>query len=68
MPNIYLKLNTEEKNLRSQIFNFLFLKNLSSGEFWGAPTHEDTIDFKASCCDLKIRGLGAKLCVDFLSF
>ena len=45
MPNIYLKLNTEEKNLRSQIFNFLFLKNLSSGEFWGAPTHEDTIDF-----------------------
>ena len=45
MPNIYLKLNTEEKNLRSQILNFLFLKNLSSREFWGAPTHEDTINF-----------------------
>ena len=45
MPNIYLKLNIEEKDLRSQIFNFLGLKNLSSGEFWGAPTHEGTIEF-----------------------
>ena len=45
MPNIYLKLNIEEKDLRSQIFNFLGLKNLSSGELWGAPTHEDTTEF-----------------------
>ena len=44
MSNIYLKVTIEEKN-RSQSFYFLVLKNLSPGEFWGTPTHEDIIEF-----------------------
>ena len=44
MSNIYLKL-TIEKNFRSQNFDFLSLKNLSPGQFWGGPTHEDITAF-----------------------
>ena len=43
MLNIYLKV-TIEKNWRSQNFDFLSLKNLSLGQFWGAPTHEDVTE------------------------
>ena len=45
MSKIYLKVTIEEKNGRSQNFNFLGLKNLSPSQFWGAPTHEDIIKF-----------------------
>ena len=41
MSNIYLKVNLR----RSQNFDFLGLKNLSSGQFWGAPTDTDIIEF-----------------------
>ena len=41
MSNIYLKVNIEATN-----FNFLDLKNLSQGQFLGAPTHADIIEFK----------------------
>ena len=44
MSNIYLKV-TIEKNWRSQNFDFLGLKSLSPGQFWGAATHEDIIEF-----------------------
>ena len=30
---------------RSQNFDFLDLKNLSRGQFWGAPTNADIIEF-----------------------
>ena len=40
MLNIYLKVTIEEKN-----FDFLGLKNFSPGQFRGAPTHEDMIEF-----------------------
>ena len=30
---------------RSQNFDFLGLKNLSPGQFWGALTHADNIEF-----------------------
>ena len=44
MSNIYLKVTTE-RIWRSQIFNFLRLKNLSPGQFLGgAPTHVDMIE------------------------
>ena len=39
MSNIYLKV-TIETNWRSQNFDFLSLRNLSPGQFWGAPTHD----------------------------
>ena len=29
----------------SQNFDFLGLKNLLPGQFWGAPTHADIIEF-----------------------
>ena len=45
MSNIYLKVAIEEKNWRSQNINYLGLKNLSLGQFWGAPTHEYFIEF-----------------------
>ena len=58
MSNIYLKF-TIEKNWRSQtsIFNFF-------GELQLTQT---SLNFK-TCCNLKIRGLGAKLGVAFLLF
>ena len=62
MSNTYLKVTIEEKNKRSQNFDFLGLKNLPSCQFCGTPTHADITEF-LSCCNLKIRDLGAKLCV-----
>ena len=68
MSNIYLKVTVEEKNWRSQNFGFPGLNNLSRCQFWEAPTHADITDFKISCCNLKNRVLGPKLCVAFLLF
>ena len=45
MTNFYSKVTTEEKNWRSQNFDFLGLKNLSPCQFWGTPAHEDIIEF-----------------------
>ena len=42
MSNISLKVIIQ-KNPLSQNFDFLSLKNLSPGQFWGAPTHADII-------------------------
>ena len=44
MSTIYSKV-TIEKNWRSQNFNFQSIKNLSPGQFWGAPTHAYIIEF-----------------------
>ena len=44
MSNIYLKVSRGEKLTFSKL-DFLGLKNLSPGQFWGAPTHEDIIEF-----------------------
>ena len=45
MSNIYLKVSIAEKNGRPQNFDFLGLKDLSAGMFWGAPTLEEIIEF-----------------------
>ena len=45
MSNIHVKVTIEDKNWRSQNFDFLGLKNLSQCQFWGAPTHADIIKF-----------------------
>ena len=57
MPNIYLKV-TLEKNWRSQNFDFLSLDQLT----------QISLKFKTSCCNLKIRGVGANLSVAFQLF
>ena len=68
MSNINLKV-TIEKNWRSQNFDLLTLKNLSPGQFLGSSnSRRYHLNFKTSCSNLKIRGLGAKLCVAFLLF
>ena len=36
---------TIEKNWCSQNFDFLSSKNLSPGQFWGAPTYADINEF-----------------------
>ena len=41
MSNIYLRGTIR----RCQNFNFLDLKNLLPGQFWGTPTHVDIIEF-----------------------
>ena len=64
ISNIYLKINIEEKNGRSENFNFLVLKDLSPGH--QLQLKKISSNFKTSCYNLKIRGLGAKLCVAFL--
>ena len=44
MSNINLKVRTE-KNWRSQNFDFLSFKDFSSGQFLGAPTNANKIEF-----------------------
>ena len=41
MSKIYLSVTM----IRSQNLAFLSLKILSPGQFWGAPTHPDIIEF-----------------------
>ena len=36
--------------------------------FWEPQLTQVSLNFKTSCCNLKIRRLGAKLCVAFLLF
>ena len=45
MSNIYLKVTIEEKNWRSQNFDFVDLKNMSPGQFWRVSTYEDIVEF-----------------------
>ena len=58
MLNIYLKISIE-KNWLSQNFDFLSLQ-VSLWEFYLTQV---SLNFKTSCCNLKIRGLKTKLCV-----
>ena len=64
MSNIYLKATIEE-NLCSQNFDFLGLKNLSPGQFWGAPSHEDIIEFCNFLLQLKNQSSGSKTVCTF---
>ena len=65
MSNVYLKVTTEKKR-RTRNFDFLSLKSLSSGHFLGScNSHRYHSIFKLLVCNLKIRGLRAKLCVAF---
>ena len=68
MSNIYLAVNVEEKNWRSQNLDLLDFKNLHHISFGELQLMLISLNFKTSCSTLKIRGLGAKLCVAFLLF
>ena len=69
MSNIYLQLIIE-KIWGSQNIDFLNLKFVSRSIFGKSKARRYHWIFKTSycCCNLKIRGLKAKLCVVFLLF
>ena len=69
MSNIYLNVAIE-KNRRSQNFNFLGLnkKFVTRSVFGELQLTQISLNFKTFYCNLKIRGLGVKLCVAFLFF
>ena len=53
-----------------QIFKcaLVYLKFVSRSVVGGHQLKQITLNFKTSCCNLKIRGLGRKECVAFLLF
>ena len=63
ISNIYIKV-TIQKNWRSQSFDYLkFFSKIVFGEL---QLMQISLNFKTSYCNLKVRGLWAKLCVAFL--
>ena len=65
MSNIYLKA-TIETFPKLQFFGFK--KFVARSVFGELQLTQILLNFKTSCLNLKIRGLGAKLCVAFLLF
>ena len=65
MSNIYLKVTTETFS-KLQISGFK--KFVARSVFGELQLTQISLNFKTSCCNLKIRGLGAKLGVTFLLF
>ena len=54
-----------EKVVYSELL-FLSLKSSSPGQFfWELQLMQMSLNFQTYCCNIKIRGLGAKLSVDF---
>ena len=65
MSNIYLKVTIETMSK----FRFSGFKKFAPRSVFGElQLTQILLNFKTSCCNLKIRGLGAKLCVAFLLF
>ena len=67
MSNIYLKVTIDKKFL-TQNFNLEFKKFVSRSVFGELQLMQISLNLQTSCYNLKIRGLGAKLCVAFLLF
>ena len=67
ISNIYLKV-TAEKLLLDILKTFQSIKICYQVSFGELQLAQITLSFKYSYCNLKIRGLGAKLCVAFLLF
>ena len=69
MSNIHLKVTIEEKNWRFQNFDLPGLKKMCHQVSFGElQLMKISLNFQTSCCDLKNRGSGAKLCVTFVLF
>ena len=65
MSNIYLKVTIETfSKLRLSRFKEFDTRSV----FGDLQLTQITLNFRTSCCNLKISGLGAKLCVAFLLF
>ena len=61
MSNIYLKVSIKN-------FDFTGLKNLSQGQFWGAPTHAVITEFQNFLLKLKNQRSGSKTVCGFSIF
>ena len=61
MPNIFFRVTIDKKG-RIQNFHVLSLKSLSHGE----RQLMKISNFQTFCCNLRTRGMGGKLCSDFL--
>ena len=70
MSNIYLKVTIakNEKLTFSKLRFFKFKKFFTRSVFGELQLMQISLNFKTSCCNLKIKGLKAKLCVAFLLF
>ena len=70
MSNIYLKLLLRKRDVLKTYISHVQKVSVQVS-FLGAPTHADINEFsnfQLFCCNLKIRGLAAKLFVNFLLF
>ena len=61
MPNIYYEVTIEVNNWSSQNFYFLGLTNCHHVSFGELQLTKTSLNFKTSCCNLRIRYLVAKL-------
>ena len=61
MPNIYYEVTIEVNNCSSQNFYFLGLSNCHHVSFGELQLTKTSLNFKTSCCNLRIRYLVAKL-------
>ena len=67
MLNIYWSYYWEKLTFSKLQFS-KFKKLVTRSVFEELQLTQISLNFKTSCCNLKIRGLGAKLCVAFLLF
>ena len=68
MPNIYLKVTIGKKLTFWELPFSKFRKFVTRPIFGELQLNQIPLNFQTSSCNLKIRGLGAKLCVAFLLF
>ena len=66
MSNIYIKVAIEKKFSKLRFCKSK--KFVSTSVFGELQLTQISMNFKTSCCNIKIRGLGAKVCVSFLFF
>ena len=65
MPNIYLKVTIEAY---SKLRFSGFKKFVTRSDFAELQVTQILLNFKTSCCNLKLKGLVAKLCAAFLLY
>ena len=65
MSNIYLKVNIEKNLTFSKLWIYKLTKFVSGSVFAELQFTQVLLNFKPSCCNLKIRGLEAKMCMAF---
>ena len=68
MSDIYVKLLLRKSNVDTENVNFLSLKSLSLGQFWGAPTHTDIIEFSNFLLQLKNQRSESKTVSGFSAY